>query len=214
MRTDRSAAAREHAPPLTPPAVPSPAVPPPAVPPAPVPLAVVPPPAFPAAPRLTELRLTELRPLLAPLAAVLADRHRLDAEDLEQSVWLRVCEHAAAGALPGHPGPWLRGLALRECRRLTRTAEADHRAPACSAGRAPAPSAEEEVFADRARHALWAAVAALPGRCPRLLAVLADAPELTYRDLAALLGMPRGSIGPTRSRCLACLRTVLHGLRT
>ncbi|MCX5209262.1 sigma-70 family RNA polymerase sigma factor [Kitasatospora sp. NBC_00240] len=155
-----------------------------------------------------------LRPAVAPFVAVLARRHRLDAEDLEQSVWLLVCERAAAGRLPGDVRSWLRSLALRECRRLTRTAERERLAAGRAACPAPAPSAEEEVLAERGRRALWAAVAALPGRCPGLLAALADAPGLTYGDLAGLLGIPRGSIGPTRSRCLSCLRTVLHGLRT
>ncbi|MGW6917066.1 RNA polymerase sigma factor [Kitasatospora sp. NPDC054939] len=72
------------------------------------------------------------------------------------------------------------------------------------------PSAEEQVLADQRDRALWAAVASLPGRCPELLAALADHPDLGYAELAARLGLPRGSLGPTRSRCLAHLRTLLH----
>ncbi|GGU97770.1 RNA polymerase sigma factor [Kitasatospora herbaricolor] len=155
-----------------------------------------------------------LRPAVAPLVAALADRHGLEAEDLEQSVWLRACERAAAGPLPADARSWLRSLALRECLRLTRTADRERLAAERATRPSPVPSAEAQVLAERGRHALWASVAALPGRCPVLLAALADAPGLTYGDLAGLLGMPRGSIGPTRSRCLSCLRTLLHGLRT
>ncbi|WP_159394269.1 hypothetical protein [Streptomyces sp. NRRL S-495] len=52
-----------------------------------------------------------------------------------------------------------------------------------------------------------------PGRCPQLVAALAEDPPPTYRELSHRLGMPRGSIGPTRARCLACLRVLLHAER-
>ncbi len=162
---------------------------------------------------LTPCSVTELRPAFAPLAAALAHRHRLDAEELEQAVWLRACERAAGGGLPGDAPSWLRAQTLLECRRLTRTADRERAAPAPARHLAPAPSAEDQVLAERRRGAVRAAVATLPGRCPELLTALADAPGLTYRELAVRLGIPRGSIGPTRSRCLACLRTLLHGLR-
>ncbi|MEY9873373.1 DNA-directed RNA polymerase specialized sigma24 family protein [Streptacidiphilus sp. MAP12-33] len=58
--------------------------------------------------------------------------------------------------------------------------------------------------------ALRAAVARLPTRCTRLLAALLDDPSADYAALAATLDMPRGSIGPTRSRCLECLRRRLN----
>ncbi|MFF7455733.1 hypothetical protein [Kitasatospora sp. NPDC008115] len=72
------------------------------------------------------------------------------------------------------------------------------------------PSAEDEALAGLSRRLVREAVAALPGRCPRLIAALAEDPPPTYRELAHRLGMPRGSIGPTRARCLACLRALLH----
>lgn len=72
-----------------------------------------------------------------------------------------------------------------------------------------APSAEE-VALDRERHrALLAAAAQLPGRCPSLVQALLEEPKYAYRDISTELGMPRGSIGPLRSRCLSCLRRVL-----
>ncbi|MFJ9517069.1 hypothetical protein ACIRPK_02195 [Kitasatospora sp. NPDC101801] len=72
------------------------------------------------------------------------------------------------------------------------------------------PSAEEQVLTAARERAVRRALARLPGRCPELMTALAEAPELTYRQLAERLGLPRGSIGPTRSRCLACLRALLH----
>ena len=64
------------------------------------------------------------------------------------------------------------------------------------------------LAAERARE-LRAAVARLPSRCPALVTALLESPPFSYRELAEELAMPRGSIGPTRSRCLDCLRRLL-----
>ncbi|MER6366390.1 hypothetical protein [Kitasatospora sp. NPDC001527] len=72
------------------------------------------------------------------------------------------------------------------------------------------PSAEDEVLAALRRRHVREAVAALPGRCPQLVAAITEDPPPTYREISRRLGMPRGSIGPTRARCLACLRTLLR----
>jgi hypothetical protein len=39
-----------------------------------------------------------------------------------------------------------------------------------------------------------------------LLEVLMDAPLASYEEVAEVVGMPIGSIGPTRQRCLERLR--------
>ena len=49
----------------------------------------------------------------------------------------------------------------------------------------------------------------LPERCRRLLRIVAFENRPDYRELATDLGMPVGSIGPTRGRCLAKLRVAL-----
>ncbi|MER7752369.1 hypothetical protein [Kitasatospora sp. NPDC097643] len=77
----------------------------------------------------------------------------------------------------------------------------------------PVPSAEDVYLAEYRRRAVRAAVAGLPGRCPQLVAALIEDPPPSYRELSERLGMPRGSIGPTRSRCLACLRALLNAER-
>ncbi|WP_051944309.1 hypothetical protein [Streptacidiphilus rugosus] len=69
---------------------------------------------------------------------------------------------------------------------------------------APCP---ETLLLQRERAAqVRAAVARLPARCAALLGALLDGPPADYAELAVRLRMPRGSLGPTRSRCLACLR--------
>ncbi len=57
--------------------------------------------------------------------------------------------------------------------------------------------------------ALWPAIGQLSARCQELLRIVAFAPRPDYAAVAAALGMPVGSIGPTRGRCLAKLRALL-----
>jgi DNA-directed RNA polymerase specialized sigma24 family protein len=69
---------------------------------------------------------------------------------------------------------------------------------------------EARLLARERASELRAAVDRLPARCGALLGALLDDPTVDYRTLAVRLGIPRGSIGPTRSRCLACLRRRLN----
>ena len=68
---------------------------------------------------------------------------------------------------------------------------------------------EEVVFRDDGSSRLWAARARLPDRCRELMRVIAFADRPDYALIAESLGMPVGSIGPTRGRCLAKLRQQL-----
>ncbi|MHA6764512.1 RNA polymerase sigma factor [Streptacidiphilus sp. PAMC 29251] len=158
-----------------------------------------------------------LRGAFLGLLRALAATRGLDPEDLEQRVWLR----AAAEPRVSRPEARLRALTLQEFQAATveeaRHAQARHAAysPAPGRGRGddawsvgPEPLA---LAAEQARE-LRAAVARLPSRCPALLAALLESPAFSYRELAEELSMPRGSIGPTRSRCLDCLRRLLQGI--
>lgn len=74
-----------------------------------------------------------------------------------------------------------------------------------------APSAESVAMLSDEQRALWEHVKTLTPRCRRLIAVIAFSPRPDYAAIAAELGMPIGSIGPTRGRCLAKLRALLQG---
>jgi RNA polymerase sigma factor (sigma-70 family) len=74
-----------------------------------------------------------------------------------------------------------------------------------------APSAEHTAVLTDQQRRLWEKVGELSERCRRLLAVIAFAPRPDYATIAVDLGIPVGSIGPTRGRCLAKLRTRLDG---
>jgi RNA polymerase sigma factor (sigma-70 family) len=144
--------------------------------------------------------------------AALARAHGLDPDDLEQSVWLRAVEHGTRAPLPGAVEGWLRSLSLHEFRRALGAARAETPV-GLPRGPAAAASPEEHALAGDLNRTLRSALARLPARCPRLLEAFLEAPQLTYRQLAEQVGMPRGSIGPTRSRCLACLRRLLGRVR-
>ncbi|MGH3626078.1 MAG: RNA polymerase sigma factor, partial [Sciscionella sp.] len=68
---------------------------------------------------------------------------------------------------------------------------------------------EETVLRGDSEGRLWQHIAQLPERCRALLRVIAFADRPDYAAVARALGMPVGSIGPTRGRCLAKLRQQL-----
>ncbi len=70
-------------------------------------------------------------------------------------------------------------------------------------------AAEQEREDAQRAEALWRAVGRLPARCHELLRVLMATPPPSYAEVAAALGLPVGSIGPTRARCLRALREEL-----
>ena len=74
-----------------------------------------------------------------------------------------------------------------------------------------APSAEHAAVLTDQQRRLWELVSEMSERCRRLLAVIAFAPRPDYATIAVDLGIPVGSIGPTRGRCLAKLRARLDG---
>ncbi|GAA1778395.1 sigma-70 family RNA polymerase sigma factor [Nocardioides hankookensis] len=133
------------------------------------------------------------------------------AEDVIQNTWLALVRRRAAILDPVAVGGWLTTTARREAWRsagakTTPTpVEDEDLALALPRQR----SAEESVVQHDEGDRLWAAVDGLPERCRRLLRIVAFENRPDYRELATELGMPVGSIGPTRGRCLAKLRVAL-----
>ena len=98
---------------------------------------------------------------------------------------------------------WLMTTTHRECWRMSRSAGSGEVAPAELQSEQPAPDQlerwEEQM---RVQHALEA----LGGRCEKLLrALFLDRTNVRYEAVAESVGIPVGSIGPTRARCLAKL---------
>lgn len=141
----------------------------------------------------------------------LARSYRLEphvAEDVVQNTWLALVRHADSINDPQAVSAWLGVTTRREAWRVARQTR-DIPTETESFDRPADVDIEVSVLADADARVLWRAVAALSERCQRLLRVIAFEDRPNYRELADQLSMPVGSIGPTRGRCLAKLRTLL-----
>ena len=73
-----------------------------------------------------------------------------------------------------------------------------------------APLPDEQLLILEEQHRIRTALSSLDDRCKTLLEMLFYVSEPpSYADIAAALGVPEGSIGPTRARCLAKLLRML-----
>jgi RNA polymerase sigma factor (sigma-70 family) len=157
--------------------------------------------------------LDDLVAVMTPVLWHVVRAYRLSeqaAEDVIQTTWLALVRRRAAIVDPVAVGGWLTTTARREAWRVSGGSAAtpvddDDLAPLLPRQR----SAEESVVQEDEGNRLWAAVDTLPERCRRLLRIVAFENRPDYRELATDLGMPVGSIGPTRGRCLAKLRVAL-----
>ena len=82
----------------------------------------------------------------------------------------------------------------------------------CSTGADDAAAGGLRLLLDERNSALWEAFARLTEKCRQLLRVAVTQPQ-AYDEISEALGMPIGSIGPTRRRCLTQLRALLDGHR-
>jgi RNA polymerase sigma factor (sigma-70 family) len=135
-----------------------------------------------------------------------------DAQDAVQMTWLRLVEHLNRISDPERLAAWLATTARRECLQLLRKASRDRPAALESTvSDIPDPDAPVDaamLLAERDR-ALWRALSSIGKRCQQLLRVLMASPPPAYKEVAAALDMPIGTIGPTRQRCLGKLRQVV-----
>ena len=139
-----------------------------------------------------------------------------DAADVTQITWLKLVEHLGSLRDPERVGAWLATTARREALRLARQRRLDLDRVAdidLVVLASDAPSLDDALLRGESDAALLRAVRELDERCQVLLRALAVSPPPRYDEISQVLGMPIGSIGPTRSRCLKRLRQVLttHG---
>jgi len=149
-----------------------------------------------------------------PLLRGIARQYRLspeDTDDIVQLTWLRCLEHFDQLIDPGRLSGWLATICRRECLRLA------------TKGRRELPLSEPDLgrliddnradgdpyvkVAVRDQHnRLYHAISALPARQKMLLIELLRQEGQSYLDLSQRLGLPVGSIGPTRRRAVSRLR--------
>jgi RNA polymerase sigma factor (sigma-70 family) len=147
-----------------------------------------------------------------PLVMSIVRRHRLqgsDADDVVQTVWLKLVEKLSSirepQALPG----WIVTTARHECLHVLRahrnvfpTDLYEHSKPEGTGE----PAVDSDLLEQERHEALLMALASLPERQRALLLLLIEDPPLSYEEISRRLGLPVGSIGPTRARALARIR--------
>lgn len=75
------------------------------------------------------------------------------------------------------------------------------------------PLPDEQLLILEEQHQIRTAISMLDERCQKLVQMLFyQAQPPSYAEIAASLGIPEGSIGPTRARCLAKLLRILKKL--
>ncbi len=132
-----------------------------------------------------------------------------DAADVVQTTWLRLVEHLDRIADPDRLPGWLATTARRECLRLLRQAGREVQSyTALIDVPDDAPELDAGLLRDERDAALWHALSLLEEFCQRLIRVLMADPPPSYAEASAILGIPVGSVGPSRGRCLAKLRRV------
>jgi RNA polymerase sigma factor (sigma-70 family) len=149
----------------------------------------------------------------APLIWSICRRYRLgraDADDVGQNVWMHLVDQLDKIRDPAALAGWLATTTRRECGHLLRTAHAPGAAAfaldAETIADGQAEAVDQELLAAERHAALREAFTHLPLQGQRLIAMLIADPPVPYAEISARLGIPVGSIGPTRRRCLDKMR--------
>lgn len=135
-----------------------------------------------------------------------------DRADVSQITWLRLYEHVHRLDDPSRVGAWLATTARREClrqiafrKRVTLTHDGD----VFEGREAHQPAVDEDLLAAERARDVRAAITQLPSHWQDLIHLLMADPPLPYAEISERLGVPIGSIGPTRGRCMVRLRALL-----
>jgi len=132
---------------------------------------------------------------------------RWDVDDVLQQTWMQFLEHGRSLREPSAVKAWLITATRRNCLRVlqghVREQLCDDPADGCAGDDG---ELEARIVADETRAALDVSLTRLTDRQRKLLTLLLEEPELSYEDVGQRLGLPIGSIGPTRARSLERLR--------
>lgn len=135
-------------------------------------------------------------------------RHREDAEDVAQDALVRAYRSLERLRDPERLRPWLVRVAWRLALDHRRSGKRRERREQVAHG-ALAPEAVAVAKAGERRELLWTAIDALPEKL-RLVTVLAGIEGYGLRQVAALLGLPEGTV---KSRLFLARKRLLEALR-
>ena len=136
-----------------------------------------------------------------------------DAADVFQATWLRLLENIDRLEFPARVGSWLAATARHECLRSLAARKKlvpVHDDVTLREAVVPAPGIDEGLLAEERALAVREAISHLPWHWQRLVELLMADPPASYAEISDQLGLPVGSIGPTRGRCMARLRVLLQ----
>jgi RNA polymerase sigma factor (sigma-70 family) len=134
-----------------------------------------------------------------------------DAADVVQTTWLELVRRLHDIRSPEALTGWLVTTARREAWRAANRRRGHPRPDPGVLDALPDPGPEpgERLEVDERHRVLLGHFARMSERCRALLRIVAMVDRPDYEVVAEALAMPRGSIGPTRGRCLAKLREAL-----
>lgn len=134
-----------------------------------------------------------------------------DAADVFQATWLRSLEHIDRLEQPARVGSWVAATARNDCLRglAARKKVVLVHDVALNDDVTHELEIDEQLLAEERAQVVREALSSLPRRW-RLVELLMADPPASYAKTSDQLGLPVGSIGPTRGRCLARLRVLLQ----
>jgi RNA polymerase sigma factor (sigma-70 family) len=151
----------------------------------------------------------ELNPLLWHVARA-QGAPRADVPDIVQNTWLELVSHLDGIRSSRALTAWLVVTTKREAWRTNRKRQATDLIDTVVEVADEAPELSTALVTDERDRVLWHAFQQLSQRCRELLRIVAMVDRPDYSAVGEALGMPHGSIGPTRGRCLAKLRALLQ----
>ena len=162
----------------------------------------------------------------ARLVHAIAVRHNLppaEVDDIGQDVFVALAQHLHEIQDPERLPGWLVTTARRLCWRAVQRRRAEisldpaggdeDEGAAVHQLESPQPTPDSLVDVWGRQQMLDQAMELLHERCQQLIGLIfLDPAEPSYDEISVQLGIPKGSIGPTRNRCLQQLRSILRGL--
>lgn len=129
--------------------------------------------------------------------------YNADASDIFQTVFVRLAERLQQIEDPEKLPGWLATTTKREVYELARSKHRRTDPTDSIADRASSdPGPDREVLDAETRDQVLAALARLPEESQQLLRMVVMRDDLSYNEISEALGIPVGSIGPKRARCL------------
>jgi RNA polymerase sigma factor (sigma-70 family) len=160
-----------------------------------------------------------------PLINKIIRRHRLslwDGEDVSQHVWMQLVDQAGHLREPRAVAGWIATTTARRCclvlRQQKRSISIDpldglgmdsHGSTAVWESGTEHRGLDDDLLRAERRRAVRQGLAELTADQQRLLLLVTQEPAVPYREISRRMGMPVGSIGPTRARLLKKLENSL-----